>query len=177
MGADRPKSKAEDRPDWVDSGDSVLNQFLWAMRAGSGPPKPFDELPDLPSEVRQRIITRLESAWAEGLLRLDPEQYADVLMCLLPEDFVVSLPTGPGSADPIGSTGRLASYRDRAARRETCCGPIDAEAVRNDKAGVKVRQRTNGRRIKTEGWSSPRPEPIPDGMYRDATGQWFEIGV
>jgi len=172
----KTKGKArEDRPDWVDAGDSVLNQFLWALRAGTGPLKPFDELPDLPSSVRQRIINRLEAAWAEGLLRLDPEQYADVLMCLLPEEAVVALPTGPASTDPVGSIGRLAMYRERASRRETICGPVDADAVRDDRLALRFKPRDSGRGIKSEGWHRPRPNPLPPAMYRDANGEWFEL--
>lgn len=158
-----------------DSDDSVLCQFLRALHVGGAPMRPFDEHPDLPVKSRQRVINRLEAAWAEGLLRITPEQYADVLMCLLPEDAVVNLPTGPGSTDPVGSVGRIAAYRERASRRETTCGKTDVDTVRNDRLAVRVKNRVSGRGIKTAGFERTKPDPLPPAMYRDAEGKWFEL--
>lgn len=160
----------------ADAQDAMLAQLARALGGRRGEPLPdLDDVEEVPEDVRATIVQRLEAAWAEGLLRIDADGYRDVLQVLLPEDFHVELPTGPASQHPPGSPGRLALYADRADRRETITGPVDADARRTDRLGVKVKSRANGTGLRSQGWDEEERPPLPGGMYRDSRGRWFDL--
>ncbi len=157
--------------------DDVLAHLIAALRADKDPDLvAFDDQPALDPACFNVLRARLETAWAEGLLRLTPDQFCDVVMVLAPEEYVVSLPATPPSQDAVGTPGRLSRYAERASRREAIFDTADADAARDDRRGVRAHARSNGTGVKSVGWDTEEVPEIEPGMYRAPDGKFFELG-
>lgn len=129
----------------------------------------------LPAELSALLFDRLEKAFAADVLRLDFHEYRTLLAFLLPEEYRPSS-ASPTSAAPPGSPARVALYEQRASSGEPLHRSHDLDPVKNDRLAVEATIRGNGRRLHTVGWvRPPGPRPLPAGLYRDASGKWFEL--
>lgn len=135
-----------------------------------------DDVAPIPEAVADRLRERLDAAILCGLVELTADQYAGVLSAFMPDDHVPRLPTGPACDDAPQTAGRIATYGDRAGRLEPLARDTDAEAVRDDRAGVRFRRRLNGKGFQVVGFARAEPQPLPDGMYRLSSGAWIGIG-
>lgn len=138
---------------------------------------PLDDLPLLDNRAAELVVDRLESAWAEGLLRLTPDQYCDVLTALMPDDFVVRPPTTLPSTGAAGTTQRIADYAVRGARQEPVVRGDDVLPL--GKRSLRAEMRSNGKGWRVLGWGDVGDDDTPairPGMYRDAAGRWYSLG-
>lgn len=151
-----------------------------AARLRAGPDSPFPTDPDdvapVPEAVADRLRERLDAALLCGLLVLTDDQYIGILSAFMPDDYVPKPPTGQACLAAPQTAGRIATYGDRADRCEPLARAADAEAVRDDRAGVRFRRRLNGKGFQVVGFVQAKPKPLPDGMYRLLSGAWIELG-
>jgi hypothetical protein len=133
------------------------------------PPEPRDF--DDPSELPARVIDRLEAAWAEGALRVTPDEYAAIVGALVPEDVGVEAPLDPPERVGPQTPERVAAYQRRARRQEPVFRRDDADASR-----TREFPRLNGAGLRCVRHDGRDPAEVPEGMYRDESGEWFEVG-
>jgi hypothetical protein len=134
-------------------GDSPVLRLAKAIRENPWEETYLDSLPAIPAMVRELILARFDAAYAEGWLDLSNEQYEQVMMVLLPDDFPVPKAPIKASTHPAGSPGRLADCQRRAALAQPTDYRGDADAVRDDRLGVAVSKRANGDGVHVHGWA------------------------
>lgn len=118
----------------------------------NSPPLPeLDDLPPLPSDVRELVLDRIDAAYREGLFAMTAADYAGLLMAIMPDEFIVpSLPTVPTGAAPR-SDERIEVYAARCRSAVSLFHRGDTQPDFN--VGIKVRK-LGGSAPKIEGWAT-----------------------
>lgn len=139
---------ATPEPDVLSFAD-VLKQM--AVAVALSPPLPdLDELPLVPPDVRELVLDRIDAAYRDGFITLDCENYAALLMAIMPDDFVIpAAPEAPTDTCPR-SAERMAVYAARCRDGVRLYHDRDAQA---DTLTRSVRVRKDGGTVpRVEGW-------------------------
>lgn len=131
----------------------VLRQMAHAIDF-SDPLPELDDLPPIPAEVRELVIDRIDAAYREGLITLDCDNYAALLMAIMPDDFTI--PSAPATATDSApqSDDRIEVYAARVKLAVHLYHQADAQPL-SETRGVMVRK-AGGSHPKVLGWQDDK---------------------
>lgn len=107
---------------------------LARLIAQRSPPASLDSLPEVPEDVRELVLDRIDAAMHERRIHVDVELYAALLMAIMPADFdIPDEPTKPTPTAPQ-TPERVAAYVARARAQVRLFHGGDASPLRGKQA-------------------------------------------
>jgi hypothetical protein len=154
--------------------DPVFDQLarLAAHVREAEPLGDLDDMPQLSEEARELVIDRLEAGLEDKTLKLTPDQYDAVLLCLVPEDFTMPTRPSPSTGSAPGTAARAATYAARVAAGAPVHSPQDSPL---EGRKLRVAKKANGSGDKVLGWADEEPPKVKPGLYRLPNGAYMEL--